>query len=161
MSKPPARKKQKKPRPWQDIAREAQEHRDATIALIKPMLPPLPAHLPKNVMNIPATLLTPAELRTTDMVPEDLLRELAEGRLTAEAVTTAFLRRAGMAQGLVRMTSIRVEDPDSVKYFVLSYLPHEIDLIYLAFTDELCHGAPTRESAIPSTFPRQLLRHPP
>jgi amidase len=101
MSSPPKPKKQKKLRPWQEIAAEAQKHRDATIALVQPPLPPLPVPLPKNVTSIPATILTPEELQITESLPETLLRELAAGRLTAVGVTRAFLRRAGVAQGLV------------------------------------------------------------
>jgi amidase len=101
MSSPPKPKKQKKLRPWQEIAAEAQKHRDATIALVQPPLPPLPVPLPKNVTSIPATILTPEELQITESLPETLLRELVAGRLTAVGVTRAFLRRAGVAQGLV------------------------------------------------------------
>lgn len=93
--------KTKKKRPWRDIAREAQQYRDASIARVQPELPQLPENLPKNVTKIPGTVLYWEEIKITEMLPEDLLSALASGELTAVAVTTAFLRRASLAQKLV------------------------------------------------------------
>jgi hypothetical protein len=93
--------KRKKKKPWRDISREAQQYRDASIARVQPELPQLPENLPKNVTRIPGTLLACEEIKITGMLPEDLLGVLASGELTAVAVTTAFLRRAGLAQKLV------------------------------------------------------------
>ena len=91
----------KRKRPWQDIAQEAQQYRDASIARVRPELPQLPENLPKDVTKIPAAVLSREEVHITAMSPEDLLRVLAAGEVTAVAVTTAFLRRAGLAQKLV------------------------------------------------------------
>ena len=91
----------KKKRRWQDIAQEAQEYRDASIARVQPNLAQLPENLPKDVTKIPGTVLSRKEVQITEMPPEDLLRVLASGELTAVAVTTAFLRRAALAQKLV------------------------------------------------------------
>lgn len=89
---------------WQDIAKEAQEYRDASIARIKPDVPQIPTQLPKNVINIPRELLPHLEILITESPPEDLLRMLASRELSATAVCTAFLRRAGLAQRLVCAT---------------------------------------------------------
>jgi amidase len=91
----------KRKRPWQDIAQEAQRYRDASIARVWPDLPQLPENLAKNVTEIPGTILSQEEVQITEMPPEGLLSALASGDLTAVAVTTAFLRRAGLAQKLV------------------------------------------------------------
>jgi amidase len=91
----------KRKRPWQDIAREAQQYRDASIARVWPDLPQLPENLAKNVTEIPGTVLSREEVQITEMSPEGLLNVLASGDLTAVAVTTAFLRRASLAQKLV------------------------------------------------------------
>ena len=88
-------------KPWQDIAREAQDHRDQTIAAIQPEISNVPTELPLNVTNIPRQLLSAEELEITEQATEELLPKLASGKLSAIAVTHAFLRRAGLAQKLV------------------------------------------------------------
>ena len=88
-------------KPWQEVAAEAQAYRDATLASIRPSLPEIPSPLPRNVLDIPRQILQPEEVRITEMLPEELLSTIAKGELTAVAVTTAFLRRAGVCQGLV------------------------------------------------------------
>ena len=87
--------------PWQDIAREAQEYRDASIGRVKPPVPTVPKELPLNRTDIPKYLLPTEEVIITQTSPEDLIQSLATGKLTSTAVTTAFLRRAGIAQALV------------------------------------------------------------
>jgi amidase len=91
----------KRKRLWQDIAQEAQQYRDASIFRVWPGLPPFSETLAKNVTDIPGTVLSQEEVRITEMPPEGLLSVLASGDLTAIAVTTAFLRRASLAQKLV------------------------------------------------------------
>lgn len=86
---------------WQEIAREAQQYRDASIGRVKPGIPQLPKNLPKNVTQLPGKVLCHDEVEITEMLLEDLLCLLASGEVTAIAVTTAFLRRAGLAQKLV------------------------------------------------------------
>lgn len=93
--------KSKKKRMWQEIAEEAQEYRDASIARVRPAIPQLPVHLPKNVMGIPGQVLGTGETQITEMPVESLLYELSCGGVTAVSVVTAFLRRAGLAQKLV------------------------------------------------------------
>ncbi|KAF2792864.1 amidase [Melanomma pulvis-pyrius CBS 109.77] len=88
-------------RPWQDIAKEAQEHRDSTIARVAPPIPSIPPKLPKNVTSIPETLLDPSTISITNAPPEELLNSLLTGQISATAVTAAYLQRAAVAQGLV------------------------------------------------------------
>ena len=92
-------------RPWQEVAKEAQERRDASIARLDPPVPEVPAELPSNVSLLPAELLSREENRVTETLPEDLVASLASGRLKCVEVTTAFLRRAGLAQKLVNTGS--------------------------------------------------------
>ncbi|KAL1970451.1 hypothetical protein VTN77DRAFT_4095 [Rasamsonia byssochlamydoides] len=87
-------------RPWQEVAKLAQEARDKSIALVQPPVPDVPADLPGNVSEIPKQLLTPSEVEITETAPETLVQELASGKLTSVQVVTAFLRRAGLAQKL-------------------------------------------------------------
>ena len=87
--------------PWQDIAQRAQTNRDATLALLEPPLPDLPTPRPKNVFSTLRSKLSREEIQITEMLPEDLLSKMAVSELSAVRVSTAFLRRAGLAQGLV------------------------------------------------------------
>jgi len=87
--------------PWQNIAKEAQDYRDETIAQLTPPIPSIPPNLPKNVMNIPTTTLDPSIISITGLPPEELLASLTAGQLSATVVTDAFLRRAAVAQELV------------------------------------------------------------
>jgi amidase len=86
---------------WKEVAEKAQEHRDASIKLVKPAVPDVPSELPLNVTEIPKHLLTTEEVIITETTPEDLVKSLASGKLTSTGVTNAFLRRAGIAQKLV------------------------------------------------------------
>lgn len=86
---------------WQETAKQLQDHRDATIAALDPPLPALPNELPLNVTGIPRQVLTEREMELTESSPEYLLNGLAAGFVTSTEVTTAFLRRAGLAQKLV------------------------------------------------------------
>ena len=86
---------------WQDVARTAQEYRDASITRVEPAVPHVPVELPRDVTAIPGELLDKAELDITQALTEDLLASLASGELTSTVVTKAFLRRAGLAQKLV------------------------------------------------------------
>ena len=86
---------------WQDVAKKAQDHRDASISRVKPTIPKVPGDLPLDRTDIPKYLLSTDEVVITQTAPDDLVRSLALGELTSTAVTTAFLRRAGLAQTLV------------------------------------------------------------
>ncbi|KAF2031362.1 amidase [Setomelanomma holmii] len=87
-------------RPWQDIAQEAQGYRDETIARLSPPAPQAPAVLPKDVMKLPQQLFKQDILAITELLPEELVSSLAAGHLSAVAVTSAFLQRAALSQGL-------------------------------------------------------------
>lgn len=86
---------------WKEVAKKAQEHRDASVKLVEPAVPDVPTELPLDVTKIPKQLLTTEEVGITETAPEDLVTSLASGELTSTAVTSAFLRRAGIAQKLV------------------------------------------------------------
>lgn len=94
-------------KPWQEVAKLAQEARNKSIALVQPPVPDVPADLPLNVSEIPRQLLTPSEIEITETPPEALVQKLASGELTSVAVITAFLRRAGLAQKLVNLELIK------------------------------------------------------
>ncbi|KAF2709609.1 putative glutamyl-tRNA amidotransferase subunit A [Pleomassaria siparia CBS 279.74] len=85
---------------WEAIAEKAQQHRDATIALVQPPIPDI-TNLPLDSTPIPATILTAEEISITESEPTDLVNRLSTGALTSTTVTNAFLRRAGLAQKLV------------------------------------------------------------
>jgi hypothetical protein len=92
---------------WQEVAAGMQKHRDSTLLAIRP---PLPKDLnsrtiPLNVTGIPKQILTPKEVEITEAAVEVLVPLLAEGKLTAVEVANAFLRRAGVAQLLVRYST--------------------------------------------------------
>lgn len=96
----PSAKKKSPKKLWTDIADEARRHRDATIAALSPTAPTVPSKLPKNTLHVPEQLLEPLVISTTELPPEELLLRLSKGDLSAVQVTSAFLRRAAIAQGL-------------------------------------------------------------
>lgn len=85
---------------WQSIAMRTQQHRDATIAAVQPPVPDIP-DLPLDSTPIPKTILTPSEISITKSDPVDLVSKLASSSLSSVDVTSAFLRRAALAQKLV------------------------------------------------------------
>lgn len=88
-------------RPWQEIAKLAQDHRDSSIAELSPAVPEVPSKLPLNVTGLPKQLLEPKEVEITESSTETLLASLANGELSSVEVVEAFLRRAGLAAKLV------------------------------------------------------------
>ena len=88
-------------RPWQEIAQEAQDYRDASIANLDSDVSRLSEMLPRNVFGILRQHLSQTETELTEKPPEELLKLLAYGTVTATAVSMAFLRRASLAQKLV------------------------------------------------------------
>jgi hypothetical protein len=86
---------------WQTISKEAQDYRDSTLGQLTPAAPDVSSNLPKNVLPVPNTLLDPAVISITESSTESLLAALATGKLTAVAVTQAYLQRAVVAQRLV------------------------------------------------------------
>ncbi len=91
--------KQKK-RPWQDIAQEAQDYRDATINELSPAAPEIPSQIPKNVMHFPEKLLRQNDWDTTSLHLEELIPLLQQGQISAVEATSAYLQRAVVAQGV-------------------------------------------------------------
>lgn len=86
---------------WQEVATDRQRYRDETIAAIEPALPDILSP-PLNVTPIAKDVLTEEELRITESKVEELAPQLAKGYLSAVTVVKAFLRRAALAQKLVR-----------------------------------------------------------
>jgi amidase len=84
---------------------EARELRDTSVARVEPPLASLPDPLPKNVMGIAKQVLTPEELNITSYDVPELLQALRQKVYSCETVTRAFLRRAALAQKLVRSAS--------------------------------------------------------
>lgn len=50
--------------------KQAQDHRDASIAALEPPLPEPPAELPLDVTQIPKRILTAQEISITETTPE-------------------------------------------------------------------------------------------
>jgi Asp-tRNA(Asn)/Glu-tRNA(Gln) amidotransferase A subunit family amidase len=96
--------------PWQSIARRKQAYRESQVPkqwhIPSGMLPKDPPSLeygPQNVLHIPREcgILSPGEVIITEAYSvKTLLSALASGRLTALDVTTAFCKRAAVAQQL-------------------------------------------------------------
>ncbi|OCK79572.1 putative glutamyl-tRNA amidotransferase subunit A [Lepidopterella palustris CBS 459.81] len=85
---------------WQQIAKQAQNHRDATLAELDQTLPDISWELPLNVTELPKQILTARHISITETEPEALVSKMASGELSATEVTKAFLQRAGLAQKL-------------------------------------------------------------
>ncbi|KAF2639078.1 amidase [Massarina eburnea CBS 473.64] len=96
-----APKTAKPQRPWQEVAKEAQDYRDSTIAELSPSAPSLPPNLPKDVTAIADEILHGNTVSITSLPPDEILKLLSTGQLTAVDVTNAYLRRAAVAQRLV------------------------------------------------------------
>lgn len=87
---------------WQEVAQGAQKYRDDSIRRVEPPVPevPGPDQLPLDRTDVPKYLLLTEEIIITQTAPEDLVASLASKKYTSTTVTTAFLRRAGLAQAL-------------------------------------------------------------
>ena len=102
-------------RPWHDIALEAQKYRDASLAKVEPPLPNIPAGIPRKILETMRLNLTSQEVEISELSPEKLVERLRNGRYTAVAVTSAFLRRAVLAQKLVRLLICRMTEKRRLK----------------------------------------------
>jgi len=67
---------------------------------MSPPVPHPPAKLPRDVSALPRALLEADDLPLTGLSPEELLERLTIGKVTATSVTSAYLRRAALAQRL-------------------------------------------------------------
>lgn len=94
--------KSKAKRPWQDVAKEAQEYRNTSIDQVPggSALSSNVLSIPKNMMSVPETVLSHQDCQITQSLPEELVKLLADGQLSATEVTLAFLRRAAITQKL-------------------------------------------------------------
>lgn len=81
--------------------------RDSSLESVTPALDlsKIPDPLPLNVTNIPKMVLSEEELRITSLDAEELLVLIHSKQLSCVTVTKAFLRRAALAQHLVRISS--------------------------------------------------------
>lgn len=86
---------------WQETAREVQATRDRSIEEVDPKIAALPEQHVERVIGIPRKYLNSSEQAITESPAETLVASLASGKLTALAVSNAFLRRAAIAQKLV------------------------------------------------------------
>ncbi len=88
---------------WKAIARQAQDYLHASIDRVQPRVPdiPLPPDESSDSTSLPKRLLPVKEVEITEAPVERLVLALAEKRYTAFEVTTAFLRRAVIAQSAV------------------------------------------------------------
>lgn len=112
----------KEHRPWQAIAKEAQEYRDATLDKIHPQVD-TPAEIPKNIFDTLRARLSSHEVQITELPAQELLDHLRTGKLTVVAVTNAFLRRAALAQKLTNcVTELLPEKALSRAAFLDNYL---------------------------------------
>lgn len=143
-----SKSKKRKKRTWDEIAREAQEYRDASIDRVRPSLPQLPSPLSKNVMGVPETVLNPCEIKITQTPPEDLVVLLASGGVTAKAVVNAFLRRAVVAQKLVRTLTLMF--PHSVLYFLSTILTSRPTASRSSSRKEPSHAQSSSTSSTPN-----------
>lgn len=88
--------------------RQAQKGRDIfTQSIPKQWLLPesqLPPATQKSVIDFPrqSGLLSERELMITELSATELVRELGKGKLTAEEVVIAFIKRSVLGQQLVR-----------------------------------------------------------
>jgi hypothetical protein len=85
---------------WQEVSADRQKHREATLSLLDPPLPPIP-EIPINTIPLASKYLTAEEIKFTETLVEDLVPQLANGELSSVTVIKAFLRRAGLAQKAV------------------------------------------------------------
>lgn len=110
---------------WQEVAKTAQIHRDESIRRVEPPIPevPGPDQLPLDRTDVPKYLLSTEEIVITQSAPENLIASLASGKYTSTTVTTAFLRRAGLAQALANcITELLPERAVARAHFLDEYL---------------------------------------
>ena len=101
---PPA-KKLKARRPWQDVAREAQQLRDQSLAQLDTSVEAKLKTLPHNVIKVPEQVLDASCIAITSPPLEKLLHRASLRSVTSMEIVRAFLDRATVAQKLVRSYS--------------------------------------------------------
>ncbi|KAH8649209.1 amidase signature domain-containing protein [Xylariales sp. PMI_506] len=94
---PPKRSKAK--RPWQEVAKEAQDIRDKSLSDVDGV-PSIPDSRDKNVMNLPVQFLDGITAKIISSSVQDLASSIKSGELSARQVVQAFLRSATVAQKL-------------------------------------------------------------
>lgn len=81
---------------------KARKVRDDSVDEVTPPLAALPDPLPKNVIPLFNDILSDEEIKITSYDVPELLTAIREKVYSCETVTRAFLRRAALAQKLVR-----------------------------------------------------------
>jgi amidase len=104
---------------WQEIARDAQETRDKSLKSIWPDLDSissnLPTHLSTNVATVPDKFLSEEEVDITNLSIKEIVQKASAGQLSTQAVTSAFLKRMVIAQGLTNCITEALHDRASKK----------------------------------------------
>ena len=100
---------------WQEIALQVQTARDRSIEQVDPAIAALPEVPTGRVIDVPRKLLSTTEQAITESSAENLVASLATGKLTALAVTNAFLRRAAIAQKLVSLELASLRPASNLK----------------------------------------------
>src|ERR1700712_2609016 len=96
----PPKAKKKPKRPWQDVARAAQKHRDESLSKFLNINFQEVDHLPKRIIEIPDQVLSSEDSEIGRMSVGTLAFATSTGFITAHEVTLSFLRRAALAQNI-------------------------------------------------------------
>ncbi|KAK6347312.1 hypothetical protein TWF696_007383 [Orbilia brochopaga] len=111
---------------WQQIAAERRAHRDASVAALATLSPPITVpslpdekDLPRHVYRIGRDALTDREREITELGPTRLVEALAKRVYTSVEVTRAFLKRAAIALKLTNcatelLPSLAIERAESL-----------------------------------------------
>jgi hypothetical protein len=97
----PQRSRKRAQRDWKDIVNEARTYRDESMTSFQTPDNELPSPLPRRVIGLPSSLLSPAIHSTTSMPLSEMLESMSNGSLPAVTVAESFLRAAALAQNLV------------------------------------------------------------
>jgi predicted YcjX-like family ATPase len=93
---------------WEALVQKAVAVRDKSLAKVD--VPPIPSKLPLNVTGIPAMVLTPEEVEITEAHDAtSLAAAISSKKYTAVTVVKAFMRRAAVAQKLVRHVGMKLK----------------------------------------------------
>ena len=93
-------------RSWQETAAKIQKIRDDSVSRVPGAVTELGTSLSRNVTTLPRDLLDAKDLEITNQDCEELLVNIRTRKITSVAVTTAFLRRAALAQKAVSRLTI-------------------------------------------------------
>jgi hypothetical protein len=121
---------------WQESARQLQAVRDRSVKQVDCAIADMPDTHTGRVIDVPRECLAQTERAITESPAEALVASLAAGKLTAAAVTNAFLRRAAIAQKLV---CSRLDSAMQASCFLESNHCYVLDQLYLRASPRTCH----------------------